>query len=136
MNCKRAIRSGLQRSWLTCFRSSIFALLVAALALIFSDSALAQSTTGTLRGQVLDPTGATVANAQVTATNMETGVSVKIAATSAGTYSFPSILPGRYTVTVEAAGFKKYVKSGVAVLADKDNVADAQLEMGGATEII
>jgi hypothetical protein len=103
---------------------------------MFSDSALAQSTTGTLRGQVLDPTGATVASAQVTATNMETGVSVKIAATSAGTYSFPSILPGRYTVTVEAAGFKKYVKSGVAVLADKDNVADAQLEMGGATEII
>lgn len=136
MNCERAIGSGWQPNWVTCFRSSILVVLVAALALVFSGSAFAQSTTGTLRGQVLDPTGAVVANAQVTATNMETGVSTKIATTSAGTYSFPSILPGRYTVTVEMAGFKKFVKSGVLVVADKDNVADAQLEVGGATELI
>lgn len=86
--------------------------------------------------QVLDPVGAAVANAQVTATNIETGVSTKIATTTAGTYSFPSILPGRYTVTIEVAGFKKYVKNEVPVLADQDNVADAQLELGGATETI
>src|SRR2546425_1797757 len=136
MNCERATGSEWQRSGLTCFRSLIFVLLAAALALAFSGSTLAQSTTGTLRGQVLDPTGAAVANAQVTATNMGTGVSIKIAATSAGTYSFPSILPGRYTVTVETSGFKKYVKNEVIVLADKDNVVDAQLELGVATEVV
>lgn len=136
MNAERVVGSGLQRGWLTCFRSSIFVLLTAAFALVFSDCALAQSTTGTLRGQVLDPTGAAVANAQVTATNMETGVSNKIATTSAGTYSFPSMLPGRYTVTIETTGFKKYVKNEVHVLADKDNVVDAQLELGVATEVV
>jgi hypothetical protein len=136
MNCERATRSGWQGTWLTCFRSLIFLLLAAVLALAFSGSTLAQSTTGTLRGQVLDPTGAAVANAQVTATNMGTGVSIKIATTSAGTYSFPSILPGRYTVTVETSGFKKYVKNEVLVLADKDNVVDAQLELGVATEVV
>lgn len=72
----------------------------------------------------------------MTATNVETGVTIKIATTSAGTYSFPSLLPGKYTVTVEAPGFKKYIKNEVPVLADQDNVADAQLELGGATEMI
>jgi cytidine deaminase len=114
----------------------VLALLALATALFFSVSAFAQGTTGTLRGQVLDPAGATVANAQVTATNKETGVSTKIATTSAGTYSFPSLLPGTYTVTVEVSGFKKYIKNDVPVLADHDNVADAQLELGVATETI
>lgn len=114
----------------------MFACLTVVLVFVFSASARAQRTTGTLRGQVLDPTGAAVVDAQVTATNVETGVTIKIATTSAGTYSFPSLLPGKYTVTVEAPGFKKYIKNEVPVLADQDNVADAQLELGGATEMI
>ena len=117
-------------------RGVVLALLAMATALFFSVSAFAQGTTGTLRGQVLDPAGASVANAQVTAINKDTGVSTKIATTSAGTYSFPSILPGKYTVTVEASGFKKYIKNDVVVLADQDNVADSLLEIGGATETI
>src|SRR5260370_33257253 len=96
----------------------------------------AERTTGTLRGQILDPAGAATPNARVTATNKDTGVSISIEATSAGTYDFPSILPGKYTVTVEAAGFKKFVKTDVPVLADQDNVADAKLELGIATETI
>lgn len=119
-----------------CLRSAVLALLAMVTALFFSLSAFAQGTTGTLRGQVLDPAGAAVTNAQVSATNKETGVSAKIVTTTAGTFSFPSMLPGRYTVTVEAAGFKKYVKNDVPVLADQDNVADAQLELGVATETI
>jgi Carboxypeptidase regulatory-like domain/TonB dependent receptor len=117
-------------------RSVVVALLAVATALFVSASAFAQGTTGTLRGQVLDPAGAAVANAQVTATNKETGVSTKIVTTSAGTYSFPSILPGKYSVSVEVSGFKKYVKNDVTVLPDQDNVADAQLELGVATETI
>lgn len=117
-------------------RGVVLALLATATGLFCSASAFAQGTTGTLRGQVLDPTGATVANAQVTATNKETGVSVKSITTSAGTYGFPSLLPGKYSVTVEVSGFKKYVKNDVTVLADQDNVADAQLELGVATESV
>ena len=117
-------------------RGVVLALLAIATALFFSVPAFPQGTTGTLRGQVLDPAGASVANAQVTAINKDTGVSTKIVTTSAGTYSFPSILPGKYTVTVEASGFKKYIKNDVVVLADQDNVADSLLEIGGATETI
>jgi hypothetical protein len=136
MNFVRKTGMGRNGSRLNRFRGSFFVLLAAALVFVFSIPASAQRTTGTLRGQVLDPTGAAVANARVTATNKDTGVSISTETTSAGTYDFPSVLPGKYTVTVEATGFKKMVKTDVPVLASQDNVADAKLELGVATETI
>jgi hypothetical protein len=111
-------------------------LIVAVLALLWSNLAAAQHTTGTLRGQILDSTGATVAGANVSLTNDATGVSQTTVASSAGTYDFPSVLPGSYTVTVEAKTFKKYVKKDIAVLANQDNVADAHLDIGAASETV
>jgi Carboxypeptidase regulatory-like domain/TonB dependent receptor len=98
--------------------------------------AFAQRTTGTLRGQALDPQGESVANAKVTVTNQETGVVQSIQTTSAGTYALPSMLPGLYTVSVESKGFKVFVKKDVNVLADQDNVADARLEIGTGNETV
>jgi hypothetical protein len=121
---------------LSSVRGLFYSTLVLGLALIFSMPVAAQRTTGTLRGQVLDPSGAAVPDAQVTATNKETGVSVKITSTSAGTYSFPSLIPGTYKVEVEAKGFKNFLKTEVSVLANQDNVADAHMDLGVATEIV
>jgi len=109
---------------------------VLGMALLIPIYASAQGTTGTLRGQVLDPAGAAVPNAQVTVTNQDTGVSQKILTTSAGTYVFPTLIPGKYSVTVEAKGFRKILEKDVQVLADQDNVADAKLEVGTATEVV
>jgi outer membrane receptor protein involved in Fe transport len=104
--------------------------------LLMSAPGFAQRTTGTLRGQVLDPQGAAVANAGVTITNQATTVSEKLTTTSAGTYQVPSILPGKYTVAVDAQGFKQFVLKDVPVLADQDNVADAHLDLGSASETV
>src|SRR5260370_28868066 len=117
-------------------RGLFYSTLVLGLGLIFAMPVAAQRITGTLRGQVLDPSGAAVPDAQVTATNQETGVSVKITTTSAGTYSFPSLIPGVYKVEVEAKGFKNFLKTEVSVLANQDNVADARIDLGVATEIV
>jgi hypothetical protein len=136
MICARDRGTGQSPLNLNALRKTFLFILTAALCLMISIPANAQKTTGTLRGQVLDPTGATVANARVTATNRDTGVSTSTETTSAGTFDFPSVLPGRYTVTVEAAGFKKLVKNDVPVLANQENVADARLELGAATETI
>jgi hypothetical protein len=102
----------------------------------WSSLAFGQRTTGTLRGQVLDPASATVSGAKVTVTNEATGVSQTATTTSAGTYDFPSVLPGTYTVSVEAQGFKSYVKKGFVVLANQDNTADARLDIGAASETV
>ena len=106
------------------------------LLLVLPANIFGQGTTGTLRGQVLDPAGAVVAGAQVAATNEATQVAQTSVTTSSGTYSFPNVLPGTYAVTIEAKGFKKYVTKGVVVGANQDNVADAHLEVGTASEVV
>jgi carboxypeptidase family protein/TonB-dependent receptor-like protein len=136
MDCKRATLTGVCRYSVYWRSSAVLALLLVATALFFSASSFAQGTTGTLRGQVLDPAGAVVPNAEVTVTNQETGVAVKVTTTSAGTYSLPTLIPGVYKISVEAKGFKSFVKKDVSVIANQDNVADAQVELGAATETI
>jgi outer membrane receptor protein involved in Fe transport len=130
------IGKGLRGFRLGSGRALFYSTFVLGLALILSMPAAAQRITGTLRGQVLDPSGAAVPDAQVTATNHETGVSVKIATTSAGTYSFPSLIPGVYKIEVGAKGFKDFLKTEITVLANQDNVADAHLDLGVATEVV
>ncbi|OLB38856.1 MAG: hypothetical protein AUH11_05710 [Acidobacteria bacterium 13_2_20CM_57_17] len=136
MKFDRRVHDGLSGFGLSSVRGLLYSALILGLALVLSMPMAAQRITGTLRGQVLDPSGAAVPDAQVTATNQETGVSVKITATSAGTYSFPSLIPGLYKVEVEAKGFKSFVKTDVNVVANQDNVADAHVDLGVATEVV
>jgi Carboxypeptidase regulatory-like domain/TonB dependent receptor len=119
-----------------CLRLCTFALGVFTLIPLLGVSALGQRTTGTLRGQVLDPQSAAVANATVTVVNEETGVSRSVTTSSSGTWSLPAILPGKYTVTVAMSGFKKFSRTGVIVLVDQDNVADAKLSLGQTSETV
>jgi hypothetical protein len=130
------VDSRISDSWGVVSLRRVLLVLTAALALLWSNLATAQHTTGTLRGQVLDPVGATVAAGQVTVRNEATGVLQATVTSSAGTYEFPSVLPGTYTLTVEAASFKKYVKTGVVVLANQDNVADGRMDIGAASETV
>ena len=95
-----------------------------------------QGTTGALRGQVLDPTGSVVPDAEITVTNQQTGVTTKAVTTSAGTYNFPSLIPGPYKVSVESKGFKSFVQKDVNVVANQQNEANARLEVGGMSEVV
>jgi hypothetical protein len=123
-------------SWGVVSLKRVTLILMTALVLLWSNLAAAQHTTGTLRGQVLDPTGAAVAGGAVSVTNEATGVTQTTVTSSAGTYEFPSALPGAYTLTVEAQSFKKYVKKGIPVLTNQDNVADARMDIGAASETV
>ena len=76
--------------------------------LLLSASSLAQtSTSGALAGAVTDATGAVVANASVELTNIGTNQSAKQVTNESGQYIFPSVLPGNYTISVTAKGFRK-----------------------------
>ena len=77
--------------------------------------AFSQSTNATVSGTMLDPAGARVPNVQVMAENVNTGVVLTTTTNEAGVYVFPSVQPGQYRLTVEAAGFRKYVLNGVTV---------------------
>ncbi len=86
-------------------RSSLILFLVFT-ALFCASVLTAQSSEATLSGTVKDPSGAPVAGAKVTATNQDTGVSRTIDSDNEGRFQF-AVLPGRYSLTAEATGFKK-----------------------------
>ena len=103
---------------------------------LFVSLATAQRTTGTLRGQVLDPQGASVANARITVSNQETGVVFNAVTSSAGAWNVPNLIPGKYSINAQAQGFRNLLRRDVVVLADRDNTADIQLQVGTASEVV
>lgn len=103
---------------------------------IFVCSVSAQTITASITGSATDPTGATVPNATVTATNTETSVRTTTTTNSEGLYTFPFLRVGSYTITVEAAGFKKSVIGPFNVEANQIARIDASLQLGEATQTV
>ena len=104
------------------------------LALVMQVNLLGQAVTGTLLGTVLDPTGAVVPNANVTLTNEGTGVSNHMATSAQGFYTFPTLDPGRYSVTVSAPGFKTTVAKGNLVQVEQSTRVDVTLSPGAVDQ--
>jgi hypothetical protein len=103
---------------------------------LLTSLAIAQRTTGALGGQVLDTQGAAVPNAKIRVTDQETGVVSNTVTSSAGTWNLPSLIPGKYSVTIQEQGFLTFLRRDVMVLADHENTADAQLQMGVVSEVV
>jgi hypothetical protein len=99
-------------------------------------SASGQTTNGNIQGTVVDPSDAAVGGATVTARNMDTGLTVAATTTGAGVYALPNLPPGRYEITVEMSGMKKYVQAGVTVATNSTVGLDVQLQVGSATESV
>jgi hypothetical protein len=92
--------------------------------------------TGTILGTVTDTSGAIVPNAKVTITNVSTNVDFRTTTSSSGDFYAPSLNPGPYKVTVEAAGFQKSVTSGIILTVDQKVRADAALKPGAVSETL
>src|SRR5437762_5042454 len=78
-------------------------------------SVLGQSDVASVTGRVLDPNGAIIIEATVTAKNADTGVETTIPTNEEGIYRFASLPPGNYEFTVSKRGFKGIVKPGVTL---------------------
>ena len=117
-------------------RLTQFALLFLSCVLFTGRVAQAQRLDGTLRVTVTDKTGASVEDARVTVTNEATNVATTATSSSAGTYVFPNLLVGAYRVTVEKAGFKKYLSKGVGVESNQVAESTVQLEIGDVSSVV
>ena len=109
--------------------------LVAAV-LFLSTVAFAQTERGTIRGTVIDTTGASIGDVTVTATNQATGLVSETVSTAAGVYQVPQIPPGTYTVEAEFSGFKKFVRENVRIAAGAIVPLDLVMEIGDVTESV
>src|ERR1700685_4469809 len=81
----------------------------------FSIPVAAQSTFGSISGTVSDASGASMAGASVTLTNLGTGSTQTLATNPDGLYSFVNLNPGSYSLNVEKSGFKHFRRDPIVV---------------------
>ncbi len=116
----------------------ILTLFALAFSLGLSGLAAAQEITGSIVGTVRDASGAVIPGATVTIADSQKDDTVvrTITATDEGTFSAPNLQSGVYQVTVEAANFKKVIKTDVKVDVGQRRLVDVQLEAGNISETV
>jgi hypothetical protein len=115
------------------FRSVVCALAVLTL---LGGVASAQEYRAKVQGTVLDPSQAALAGATVTLRNINTGIETVKHTDSTGHYLFDLVQPGSYSVTLEVAGFQKYVQENVTVLTRGVVTVNATLTVGGVAQAV
>lgn len=105
-------------------RFFVSVILLACIQVLFASRAFSQGeTTAAIVGRVSDPTGAAIPNAAVTMTNRGTGLVRSVKTDIEGLFNFPQLLPGTYSVRVEASGFETQESNTVvAGLGEKQTV--------------
>ena len=104
---------------------------------VLSATLLAQSDTGVIRGTVVDTSGAAVPGVRVSVTDERTNVAAfSTVADEAGRYAALALKASTYTVSAEATGFKKAVRSGVILDVNQTAVVDITLEIGSVSEVL
>lgn len=106
--------------------------------LLLAPSGLAQITTGTVTGRVVDSSGSVVPNAQVVLISEARGTRTAAVITNeTGDYVIPNVAPDTYTVEVSAPSFKVTRRAGIVVTgADRVGVPPLTLQVGGTTETV
>jgi len=112
------------------------ALVVFALTIFAGASTLAQTFRGTILGNVTDSSGAAVPGATVTIKNVDTGLVRTVVSSEDGSYATPELPIGNYSVTVEKAGFKSGVATGVKVEVSSERRVDFTLQPGQLAQTV
>jgi outer membrane receptor protein involved in Fe transport len=126
----------LKKSITAAFPRSLVVLLCSFLLSLTIPAAFAQATTGSLGGLVTDPSGAVIPGAEVTATEIATGVQTKVASNADGVYSIPRLKPGLYNLEIQKQGFKKQQIQQIAISIGAAVTLDALLQTGEVTETV
>jgi hypothetical protein len=112
-------------------------IVVLALAMSFTPFLTAQTGGGaTLVGTIKDSTGAVVAGAKVSIVNTGTSFLSETTSGQDGSYYVPFLAAGNYRMTVEASGFKQFVREGITLRPTEVPRVDITLELGAVTESI
>ena len=97
---------------------------------------VAQETRSTINGHVTDRMSAAIGGVKVFVTHVETNTSVVLTTDQSGYYEAPLLLPGDYSVSAEAPGFKTTVRRGIALAVGARLSVDLEVEIGAVTETV
>ncbi len=109
-------------------------LICAVLTMLFGLSANAQQISASIRGTVVDPTGATVRGASVSARQMETGLTRTAITDHSGDYVLLELPVGHYQLQVEVKGFQTYVQQGIVLDVNETATIPVRLTVGSETQ--
>jgi hypothetical protein len=116
-------------------RLSLTCLLLVSL-LVFLTPAVAQEVTAAITGTVVDPSGAAIPNATVTATDTERGVTWPTHTNEAGVYNLPRVPIGHYTLKIEAQGFQTAVRPAFTLVLNQTARIDVSMVVGRVGETV
>ena len=117
-------------------RTSSYFLRFSLIFLLVSAAAWGQNVYGTIAGTVTDTSGAVIGGVSVTLTNLDTAATRNIVTDASGNYSLPNILPGRYRLEAEKAGFKKVAREPIVVQIESGLRVDIAMEVGAISQTV
>jgi len=117
-------------------RNLLVSFVVLILTALAGAGAWAQTGTTSLRGTVTDKSGAAVSGARIVLSNPEQALNRQTTSGSEGEYEFIALPPGTYTLTVEAAGFRKFEQSKLQLLVNSPATSNVKLEIGTALQTV
>ncbi len=92
--------------------------------------------TGSLTGVVSDPSGAVIPGAKATLTDTEKGFKYEAQSSPVGRFLFRNLPPGKYSIQVEAAGFKTYQQGGITLEVNQNANVDVAMQVGVTAETV
>ena len=97
---------------------------------------LAQGTTGTISGTVMDETGGVIPGITVTVTHLETSSSRNVVSNDSGRYAVSNLQVGAYEVKGELTGFQTSIRAGIELTVGRSAVVDLTMRVGEITELV
>jgi hypothetical protein len=113
-----------------------FTLTFFCITLLQAPASYTQGARGSIRGEVQDPSGAVIADAQIRLLETQTGLQFTAKSDGSGSFAILNLLPGLYRLTVESAGFKQFTREGIHLATGEAVRLDAVLMMGNPAEAI
>ena len=110
--------------------------LVIVMAVLPVRTAFGQVVTGAILGRVTDSSGAVVAGAMVTATNVNTGLARTDVTDRQGEYAMRNLPLGEYTISVSQSGFQKYLRKGIQLTVGSEQTVNVELTVGSAEQTV
>jgi hypothetical protein len=104
--------------------------------LLLGGALTAQTFSGSISGNISDPAGALVPGAALSLTNLDTNDTRRVVSNESGGYMFAAVPPGRYRLSAERAGFKRFVQEPIEIRVQQFLTLDLALEVGQATQTV